>query len=180
MSEDKLIYDLTLQKPKAQKLLYEKYAARWFALCLRYLKEYEIAEDAMISGFMKIFSNIKKFVPNSNFEGWMYKIMVNECLMELRKNTNFNVKIEISQIKNFSNDTILDDLYEKDVMKYLDYLPLGCRTVFNLFVIEGYKHSEIAEMLHITEGTSKSQLNAAKERLKEILPKEYQKNNVKL
>lgn len=133
------------------------------------MKDLELAEDALVKGFLKIFENIDSFEGKGNFEGWMYKIMVNECLMELRKKQDFTIYLESSHIQPHKDATALESLYEQDVLKLLEFLPTGCRTVFNLYVIEGYKHQEIAEKLNITEGTSKSQLNLAKEKLKGLL-----------
>lgn len=157
---------------KVQKLLYEKYSTVFFGVCKRYLKNVELAEDVLVKGFLKIFEHIDTFEGKGNFEGWMRRIFVNECLMELRKKQDFTIYLESSNIQPQRDATVLETLYEQDVLKLLDFLPAGCRTVFNLYVIEGYKHSEIAEQLNISEGTSKSQLNLAKEKLK-VLLEEY-------
>lgn len=152
-----------------QKQLYEKYSARFFGVCKRYLKNIELAEDVLVKGFLKIFDHIDSFEGKGNFEGWMQRIMVNECLMELRKKQDFTIYLETSNIQPQRDATVLENLYEQDILKLLDFLPTGCRTVFNLYVIEGFKHNEIAEQLGISEGTSKSQLNLAKEKLKVLL-----------
>jgi RNA polymerase sigma-70 factor (ECF subfamily) len=152
-----------------QKQLYEKYSARYFGVCKRYLKNIELAEDVLVKGFLKIFDHIDSFEGKGNFEGWMQRIMVNECLMELRKKQDFTIYLETSNIQPQRDATVLENLYEQDILKLLDFLPVGCRTVFNLYVIEGFKHNEIAEQLGISEGTSKSQLNLAKEKLKVLL-----------
>lgn len=154
---------------KVQKLLYEKYSARFFGVCKRYMKNTELAEDVLVKGFLKIFDNIDFFEGKGNFEGWMQRIFINECLMKLRKKNDLTVYLESTNIQPKREATALEHLYEQDILKLLDFLPTGCRTVFNLYVIEGYKHSEIAEKLKITEGTSKSQLNLAKEKLKVLL-----------
>lgn len=152
-----------------QKQLYEKYNARFFGVCKRYLKNIEMAEDVLVKGFLKIFENINSYEGKGNFEGWMQRIIVNECLMELRKKQDFTIYLESSNIHPQKEASALENLYEQDVLKLLDFLPIGCRTIFNLYVIEGYKHQEIAEQLGISEGTSKSQLNLAKEKLKTLL-----------
>jgi len=100
MEENELISLLAKNNSKAQKYLYDKYAAKYNAICLRYLKEIMLAEDALISGFMKIFTKINQYNKSTNFEAWMYKIMINECLMELRKKSNFNLRLENFQIEN--------------------------------------------------------------------------------
>lgn len=152
-----------------QKQLYEKYSARYFGVCKRYLKNVELAEDVLVKGFLKIFDHIDSFEGKGNFEGWMQRIFINECLMELRKKQDFTIYLETSNIQPQKEASALENLYEQDILKLLDFLPTGCRTVFNLYVIEGYKHNEIAEQLGISEGTSKSQLNLAKEKLKVLL-----------
>lgn len=172
MEEVELIQGCKKQDRKVQKILYEKYSARYFGVCKRYLKDIENAEDVLVKGFLKIFENINSYEGKGSFEGWMRRIIVNECLMELRKKQDFTIYLESSNIQPQRDATVLETLYEQDVLKLLEFLPVGCRTVFNLYVIEGYKHSEIAEKLNISEGTSKSQLNLAKEKLK-VLLEEY-------
>lgn len=171
MKEAELIQSLKKQDRLAQKSLYQSYSARYFGVCKRYLKDVESTEDALVKGFMKIYGNIDKYEGKGSFEGWMHKIFVNECLMELRKKQDLTVYLECSNIQPQREATILETLYENDILNLLDFLPLGCRTVFNLYVIEGFKHSEIAQQLSISEGTSKSQLNLAKEKLKILLNK---------
>lgn len=169
MKEVEFIEGCKRHDRKVQKLLYEKYSARFFGVCKRYMKNPELAEDVLVKGFLKIFDNIDSFEGKGNFEGWMQRIFINECLMELRKKNDFIVYLESTNIQPKREATALEHLYEQDILKLLDFLPIGCRTVFNLYIIEGYKHSEIAEQLSISEGTSKSQLNLAKEKLKVLL-----------
>jgi len=171
LKEVELIQGCKKQDRKAQKLLYEQYSARFFGVCKRYMKDVETAEDVLVKGFLKIFDNINSFESKGSFEGWMQRIMVNECLMELRKKQDFTIYLESSNLQPERDATALETLYEQDILKLLEFLPIGCRTVFNLYIIEGYKHNEIAEKLNISEGTSKSQLNLAKEKLKVLLDK---------
>lgn len=169
MKEVELIQGCKQGDRKVQKILYEQYSTRFFGVCKRYMKDVETAEDVLVKGFLKIFDNINSFESKGSFEGWMQRILVNECLMELRKKQDFTIYLETSNIQPQRDATVLESLYEQDVLKLLEFLPIGCRTVFNLYVIEGFKHNEIAEKLNITEGTSKSQLNLAKEKLKVLL-----------
>ena len=171
MDEKELIKACIKNDSKAQRLLYEKYDARFFAVCKRYFTDVQQAEDALVKGFLKIFQNLINYSFEGSFEGWMRRIMINECLMELRKNKIFHLNVDDYSTTISSNQEASQQIEEDDVMKLLDYLPDGCRLVFTLFVIEGYKHKEIAENLGITEGTSKSQLNLAKTKLKEMLSK---------
>ena len=171
MDEKQLIKACINNDSKAQRLLYEKYDARFFAVCKRYFTDIQQAEDALVKGFLKIFQNLENYSFEGGFEGWMRRIMINECLMELRKNKIFHLNVDDYSSSISSNQEASQQIEEDDVMKLLDYLPEGCRLVFTLYVIEGYKHKEIAESLGITEGTSKSQLNLAKTKLKEMLSK---------
>jgi len=171
LDEKQLIKACINNDSKAQRLLYEKYDARFFAVCKRYFTDIQQAEDALVKGFLKIFQNLENYSFEGSFEGWMRRIMINECLMELRKNKIFHLNVDDYSSSISSNQEASQQIEEDDVMKLLDYLPEGCRLVFNLYVIEGYKHKEIAESLGITEGTSKSQLNLAKTKLKDMLSK---------
>ncbi|MGV0845980.1 RNA polymerase sigma factor [Empedobacter falsenii] len=171
MDEKQLIKACISNDLKAQRLLYEKYDARFFAVCKRYFTDIQQAEDALVKGFLKIFQNLENYSFEGSFEGWMRRIMINECLMELRKNKIFHLNVDDYSSSISSNQEASQQIEEDDVMKLLDYLPEGCRLVFTLYVIEGYKHKEIAESLGITEGTSKSQLNLAKTKLKDMLSK---------
>ena len=171
MDEKQLIKACINNDSKAQRLLYEKYDARFFAVCKRYFTDIQQAEDALVKGFLKIFQNLENYSFEGSFEGWMRRIMINECLMELRKNKIFHLNVDDYSSSISSNQEASQQIEEDDVMKLLDYLPEGCRLVFTLYVIEGYKHKEIAESLGITEGTSKSQLNLAKTKLKDMLIK---------
>lgn len=171
MDEKQLIKACVNNDSKAQRLLYEKYDARFFAVCKRYFTDIQQAEDALVKGFLKIFQNLENYSFEGSFEGWMQRIMINECLMELRKNKIFHLNVDDYSSSISSNQEASQQIEEEDVMKLLDYLPEGCRLVFTLYVIEGYKHKEIAESLGITEGTSKSQLNLAKTKLKGMLSK---------
>src|SRR5690606_9307900 len=130
---------------KAQKLLYEQYSARFFGVCKRYMKNAELAEDVLVKGFLKIFENIDSFEGKGNFEGWMQRIFINECLMELRKKNDFTVYLETSNIQPKRDAMALENLYEQDILKLLDFLPIGCRTVFNLCVVDCFDHGEIGK-----------------------------------
>jgi RNA polymerase sigma-70 factor (ECF subfamily) len=141
-----------------------------YALCLRYVKETAAAEDVLIVGFMKIFDRIQQFKGTGSLGGWIRKIMVNECLMYLEKSKNLYHEIGLDDILPppvHSQPT--DGLDVEDLMKLVNSLPVGYRTVFNLFAIEGYTHQEIAEKLHISQNTSKSQLSHARIHLQKMI-----------
>ena len=171
MDEKQLIKACISNDSKAQRLLYDKYDARFFVVCKRYFSDIQQAEDALVKGFLKIFQHLEEYSFQGSFEGWMRRIIINECLMELRKNKIFHLNIDDYSSSIPSYQETSQKIEEDDVMNLLNYLPDGCRLVFTLFVIEGFKHKEIAENLGITEGTSKSQLNLAKTKLKEMLSK---------
>lgn len=141
-----------------------------FSVVRRYLKNEEDAEDALIESFFKIFTKINTYKGKGSFEGWMRRIVVNECLMKLRKKRNFTMALEEAYDIGEA-ETITPNLAYQDLMKVLENLPTGYRTIFNLYEIEGFKHREIAEQLGISINTSKSQLILAKKRIRELIKK---------
>lgn len=166
MNEKELITACLKNNRAAQEVLYKMFAAKVFGVCKRYMKDRERAEEMAMNTFLAVFSKIGQFKNDGSFEGWVLRIAVNTCLMELRKKTNFNMEIAADSISIYTNVTADNLVFEKDIEQMLKILPDSARIVFNLFAIEGYKHTEIAEKLGISEGTSKSQLNYAKEKLK--------------
>ena len=169
MTEQEIIQGCLKQDRQAQKALYEKYSPKMFGVCKRYLKNHEDAEDVLVEGLFKAISKIDMFKGDGSFEGWIRRIVVNEALMHLRKNKNFKMTVEISNIEIQSFITIQDELEAQDILNLLDKLPTGYRTIFNLYVVEGFKHREIAEHLGISINTSKSQLILAKKRLRKLV-----------
>ncbi len=169
VTEQEIIDGCREQNRKAQKLLYERHSPVMFGVCMRYVKNRQDAEDVMIEGFFKAMTNIHQYSGQGSFQGWLRRIMVNESLMFLRKAHNFKMTVEISNIEIKSQVNVQDELQAKDILKLLDKLPTGYRTVFNLYVLEGYKHREIAELLGISINTSKSQLILAKKRMQSLI-----------
>ena len=156
----------------AQKLLFEKFVTPMAKLCIRYLKDHDVAQDVLMEGFMKVFGRLKHF----EYQGehslgmWIRKIMVNECLMMLRKDrTRLFMDVRDQQIE--VNENADDHIAADDILALIDRLSAGYRTVFNLYVIDGYSHREIATLLDISESTSRSQLTHARSKLKELLRK---------
>ncbi|OBX21742.1 MULTISPECIES: RNA polymerase sigma factor [Bizionia] len=167
---DELIRLAKASNHKAQLALYDKYSNKMLGVCRQYIKNLQFAEDVMITAFHKAFVNINKYEPYGSFEGWLRRIMVRESISYLRIQKNqFNV-VEIEDyhfIQQPARTTLNDQL---DVIQNaIDTLPIGCKTVFNLYVIEGYKHYEIADLLTISIGTSKSQLAHARKLLQNQL-----------
>jgi RNA polymerase sigma factor (sigma-70 family) len=162
-SETQLVKACQNGEPKAQKRVYEKYAPKMNAICKRYLADEMEAEDAMIDGFMRVFDKISTFKMEGSFEGWVKRIMVNECLMLLRSKKKEGFSVGYDQIINETEvQNIETNLEANELLKIINGLPTGFRTVFNLFAIEGFSHAEIAKELNISEGTSKSQLSRAR------------------
>jgi RNA polymerase sigma factor (sigma-70 family) len=174
LEEEKIIRLCQQGDPKGQETAYQLYADRLFRLTRRYIREQEDAEDVLMAAFVKAFRQIKTFTSQGkgSFEGWLRKIVINESLMWLRKQHNFNL-----------TETLDDDLPEPDLSAFaaleandifllISELPTGYRTVFNLSVVEGYDHTEIAALLSISEATSRSQLFKARALLRKMLTKE--------
>lgn len=162
-TEEDLIAGCIKQKASAQRALFDKYSGRMLGLCRRYVKDVLEAEGVMITAFTKIFERINQYTGAGNFEGWMKRIMVNESLQYLRKHKNMQLNMDIEEAHHLPNyDAMEDHLQTEDLMQMIGELPVGYRTVFNLYAIEGYSHKEIAEQLNINENTSKSQLSRAR------------------
>lgn len=161
------------QDRQAQSELYQYFSAKMYALCIRYAKDQDDAADILQNGFIKVFRKCELFEGKGSLEGWIRKVMVNTAIESHRKNkvrflsTDELTGQEIDQAGSFS----LTHLDYKDLLALIKKLPMGYRTVFNLYAIEGYNHKEIAEMLEISEGSSKSQLSRARSWLKERIQK---------
>jgi len=170
VDEKALIAACKQEDRKAQQLLFERYSPVMMGVCRRYLKREEDAEDVLVEAFFKVLTNIGQFRDMGSFEGWIRRIVINESLMFLRRSNALQQTYELNpQIDAVEDATIEHDLSAQQILTFLDQLPTGYRTVFNLYVLEGMKHREIAELLGISINTSKSQLILAKQRLQEIL-----------
>jgi RNA polymerase sigma-70 factor (ECF subfamily) len=170
VTEPQLIEQLQAQDRAAQKWVYERYGPMLFSVCRRYLRKREDAEEALGSGMFKIFTQIQSYSGAGSFEGWMRRIVVNEALMMLRKGQNLVFPGDEHTIRDEADHFSIEaELSAREILDLLDRLPNGYRTVFNLYVIEGFKHQEIADTLGISINTSKSQLILAKEKLKQLL-----------
>ncbi|WP_299060250.1 sigma-70 family RNA polymerase sigma factor [uncultured Polaribacter sp.] len=151
---------------EAQQKLFEQHSPKMLGVCRQYVKDLHHAEDLMLQGFLKVFTNLEKFKHEGSFEGWIRRIMVNTCISYLRK----KILVDLSDEDFVFNDAATESLENtsvEDIQKLIDKLPDGYKMVFNLFAIEGYKHSEIAKKLDISENTSKSQLFKARKLLQE-------------
>lgn len=173
MDENTLIQECIDGNPITQKKLFEKFAPKMMFVCKRYCKDQNDAEDVFQEGFIKIFGSLDKYKSEGSFEGWMRRIFVNTCLDFLRKQKQLGNNASLDDFaykledQSFSNKT----LEAEDLLRMIERLPKGYRAVFNLFAIEGYSHREIAEMLGVSEETSKSQYFRARAYLKDYLEK---------
>lgn len=176
MIDEKLITACRKMHRDSQRQVYELMAPKLYHTCKRYLKSEEDIEEAIADAFFTIFTKLDQLKETKAFEAWARKIAVNLCLMSLKKKVNFNIYIEDMSRASEPSQAQDATLEEEDLLKLLTHLPEGCRTVFNLYVIEGFSHKEIAAMLNISEGTSKSQLNVSRTKLKELVNNVYYQN----
>jgi RNA polymerase sigma factor (sigma-70 family) len=169
-AEQPLIQSCLRGDAQAQSELYERYAAKLFAICLRYMGEPDSARDSLQETWIKIFTKLGEFKAQGSFEGWLKRIAVTTCLDAL-KGDRMRFSSDIEQQTSIRHEApSLESKMDADLMlKLIEQLPAGYRVVFNLFAIEGYGHSEIGELLNISENTSKSQLFKARRWLQERL-----------
>jgi RNA polymerase sigma factor (sigma-70 family) len=169
--EEKRLIEACLQgNSLAQKKLFKKYYNLMFAICLRYTKDHDSAKEILQEGFIKIFNSISKFKFEGSFVGWMKRIMINSAIDRYRKLNTEPPQLEIDTNVQIDEDAdIYSKLEKDDLLRCVQQLPDGYRTVFNLYAIEGYSHKEIGEKLGISEGTSKSQLFKAKQMLQKMI-----------
>ena len=162
--ENEIIQLAVENNRQAQRRIYTQFSPKMLGVCRQYTKDIHQAEDLMITAFMKVFANLSSFENKGSFEGWIRRIMVNECISYIRvqKKVNF---IEDENYFEESFNNIESQLSLEDIQFLIDNLPDGYKMVFNLYAIEGYKHREIANMLGVNEGTSKSQLSQARKML---------------
>lgn len=174
--EDRSLIEGCLKgKSFAQEKLFKKYYALMLAICLRYSDNKSEARDILQEGFVKIYGKLHLFKFEGSFIGWMKRIMVNTAIDKYRKNIQTPRSVELNDNLNAAEDeSILSKLGHEDLLRIIQKLPKGYRTVFNMYVIEGYSHKEIATKLGISEGTSKSQLFKAKQQLQIFIKELYQ------
>lgn len=159
---------------KHQEALYNKYASRLLGVCLTYTKDRDLAQDILHDGFFKVFKKFDQFNVEWNLYSWIRRIIVNTAIDHFRKTNRItNVDFQENEYLSGSYDDVSEQFKTADLSELINMLPKGARTIFNLYVVEGYKHHEIADMLNISDGTSKSQLSKAKSVLKELVNKYY-------
>jgi RNA polymerase sigma-70 factor (ECF subfamily) len=164
ISESDLIKGCIEGNRQMQEELYKRFSGKMYAVCLRYANNADDAQDLLQEGFIKVFRNLHRFRAEGSFEGWVRRVFVNSSIEHFRKKS-----VELSKVSDKEENTIedtdisaLDQLAERDIVQLIQDLSPGYRTVFNLYVVEGYSHKEIGDLLGISEGTSKSQLARAR------------------
>ncbi len=175
-NESELIQACIRGERKAQKQLYDKFAGKLYAIALRYMKSQEEAGDVLQDAYIKIFNRLDSFRFDCPLEVWMRRIVINTALTALGKR-KINYNLEDYEYEGADENLGLESLGYASLLQWISALPDGCKTVFNLYAIEGYKHAEIAEMLGISEGTSKSQFSRARSILMEKIEFENSKIN---
>lgn len=169
-SEQQLIEGCLKEDRRFQKELYERYASSLYAVCFRYCKNREEAQDVLHEGFIKAIKNLHKFEGKGSFEGWLRKIMVNTSLELFRKNKHLSVVEDIENADEHSIESkALENMSANELLQLVNALPAGFKVVFNLYAIEGFSHKEIADQLGISVGTSKSQLSRARVSLQNMI-----------
>lgn len=173
MTEESLLMGCCNNDPAAQRELYNRYSAKMLAVCYRYAYNRQDAEDMLQEGFIKVFTQIGSFQNKGSFEGWVRRIMVHTCINFLKKYKKFNENLDLEMASSVAtkSDWIPSILQAKMVVECIRQLPVGYRTVLNLYAIEGFSHKEIGQILEIEESTSRSQYTRAKKMLENILVK---------
>jgi RNA polymerase sigma factor (sigma-70 family) len=171
MTEEAIFQGCLKNQAEAQRELYNRYSPKMLAVCYRFAHNREDAEDMLQEGFIKVFSQIHTFQNKGAFEGWIRRIMVHTCINNLKKNKRFNESVDIAYASGVQvrEESVPSIVQAKQVVECIRMLPVGYRTVLNLYAVEGYSHKEIGEMLDIEESTSRSQYTRAKQMLEEIL-----------
>lgn len=173
MTEELILQGCQKNDPAAQQLLYQRYSPKMLSVCYRYAKSREDAEDMLQEGFVKIFLQINRYEHRGSLEGWILRVIVHTCINHLKKYKKFNDVVDLAYAANLiiREDNIPGIVQAKQIVESIRALPIGYRTVLNLYAIEGYSHKEIGLMLEIEESTSRSQYTRAKNLLEEILGK---------
>ena len=169
--EERELIELAVENNRhVQHQIYSKFSPKMLSVCRQYIKDLHQAEDVMITAFMKAFTNLKNFEHKGNFEGWIRRIMINECISYIRVHKKVTFVEDENYVEEHYNN-IESQFSVEDIQFLIDNLPDGYKMVFNLYCIEGFKHQEIAAMLGINEGTSKSQLSHARKMLQNTITK---------
>jgi len=171
MTEEAILKGCLQNDPTAQRELYNRYSPKMLSVCYRFAHNREDAEDMLQEGFIKIFSQMHTFGNRGAFEGWIRRIVVHTCINVLKKNKRFTESVDIihATAVQVREESVPSIVQAKQIVECIRMLPIGYRTVLNLYAIEGYSHREIGTMLDIEESTSRSQYTRAKAMLEDIL-----------
>lgn len=174
MTDERLVEGCLKGDPSAQKALYQQYARKMMSICMRYAHNRDQAQDILQDGFVKVFQKMDHYRGDGPLGGWIARTMVNTALDHIRRNKPYDQSLDLSDAEHLHSEDehVLSGMSTDELMALIQALPTGYRTVFNLFVIEGYPHKDIADMLGISENTSKSQFMKARAYLRKLLPKE--------
>ena len=171
MTEEAILSGCLQNDAGAQRELYTRYSPKMLSVCYRFAHNGDDAEDMLQEGFIKVFSQVHTFQNKGAFEGWIRRIMVHTCINHLKKNKKFNESVDIIYANGVQvrEESVPSIVQAKQIVECIRLLPLGYRTVLNLYAIEGYTHKEISAMLDVEESTSRSQYTRAKQMLEDIL-----------
>jgi RNA polymerase sigma factor (sigma-70 family) len=174
MTDEQLVSGCLKGDAVAQKKLYQQFSRRMMSICMRYANDREQAQDMLQDGFVKVFQKMDHYRADGPLGGWIARTMVNTALDHIRRNKMYDHSLDLAEAEHLhhADETVLAGMSADELMALIQALPPGYRTVFNLFVIEGYAHKEIADMLGVSENTSKSQFMKARAYLRKLLPKE--------
>lgn len=175
MTEEAILQGCLKNNAAAQRALYEKFSPKMLVVCYRYAHNREDAEDMLQEGLIKVFSQIHTFENRGALEGWIRRIIVHTCINNLKKNKRFNESVDLIHANSMQvrEESIPSIIQAKEVVECIRMLPIGYRTVLNLYAIEGFSHKEIASMLDIEESTSRSQYTRSKAMLEDILVRKH-------
>lgn len=178
MTDEQLVSGCLKGDPIAQRTLYKQFSRKMMSICMRYAHNRDQAQDMLQDGFVKVFQKIDHYRGEGPLGGWIARTMVNTALDHIRRNKMFDHSLDLTEAEHLhqGDEQVITGMSTDELMELIQSLPTGYRTVFNLFVIEGYAHKEIAEMLGVSENTSKSQFMKARAYLRKLLPKEAAAN----
>lgn len=170
-TDDELVKGCFNNKRKFQELLYRKYSRKMYGICLSYTNDRNAAQDILQDGFIKVFKNIQRFEGKGSLEGWIRRIITHTAIDYFRQRARINQLLDFQEDEKDTevNNNVMVNINTENIIEQLQKIPEGARLIFNLYAVEGYSHKEISEKLEISEGTSKSQFNRARQLLQKLL-----------
>ena len=182
LNDKKLIAGCLQHRGDCQKLLYDRYSRQMYSICLRYHKDRHMANEALQRGFITVFEKLSNFTGSGDLGGWIRTIIVRKCIDVIKEQKNLKYE-DLEKLEQYNNDwDIIDSAYEQiqysEIAELLDTLPLGYKTVFSMYVMDGIKHNEIAESLDISVATSRSQLYKARKMMLELVQDKFKNSRM--